>query len=90
MAWVVGLIIPIAVGAKPYSVNQMLPSGPAVIPSGPAPAVGRGKELTACVVGLISPIASAQDSVNQMLPSGPAVIPTASYPETPGTRNFGD
>ncbi len=42
MAWVVGLIIPILLPLS--SVNQRLPSGPAVIPSGLA-AGGRDGEL---------------------------------------------
>ena len=76
MAWVVGLIVPILL--PPYSVNQRLPSGPAVIPSGSAAAVGSGNSVVAWVVGLIVPILSALDSVNQRLPSGPAVIPTGA------------
>ena len=74
MAWVVGLIIPILLAA--YSVNQRLPSGPAVIPSGPELAVGMANSVMAWVVGLIIPILLAAASVNQRLPSGPAVIPS--------------
>ena len=54
MAWVVGLIIPIWLA--PASVNQRLPSGPAVIPEGDASAVGSGNSVMAWVVGLIIPI----------------------------------
>ena len=57
------------------SVNQRLPSGPAVIPSGSELAVGMGNSVMAWVVGLIIPILLASSSVNQRLPSGPAVIP---------------
>ena len=90
MAWVVGLIIPIALAPKPYSVNQMLPSGPAVIPSGLAIGYGNGEsELTACVVGLITPIALVPDSVNQRLPSGPDVIPPHRSQDA-GDAEFGD
>ncbi len=76
MTWVVGLIIPILLA--PSSVNQRLPSGPAVIPSGPELAVGMVNSVMAWVVGLIIPIALPPDSVNQRLPSGPAVIPSES------------
>ena len=55
MAWVVGLIIPIWL-AHGRSVNQRLPSGPAVIPQGPELAVGMGNSVMAWVVGLIIPI----------------------------------
>ena len=41
MAWVVGLIIPILL--PPSSVNQRLPSGPAVIPTGWLSARGDGE-----------------------------------------------
>ena len=59
----------------PVSVNQRLPSGPAVIPKGQALAVGSGNKEIAWVVGLIIPIALEVRSVNQRLPSGPVVIP---------------
>ena len=62
----------------PDSVNQRLPSGPAVIPSGSALAVGTANSVMAWVVGLIIPIWLALYSVNQRLPSGPAVIPSGS------------
>ncbi len=57
MAWVVGLIIPIWLALP--SVNQRLPSGPAVIPPGPELAVGMGNSVMAWVVGLIMPILPA-------------------------------
>ncbi len=41
------------------SVNQRLPSGPAVIPPGPDDVVGMGNSVMAWVVGLIIPIWSA-------------------------------
>ena len=43
MAWVVGLIIPIALA--PVSVNQRLPSGPAVIPGIATLPLGRGNSV---------------------------------------------
>ena len=73
MAWVVGLIIPILLPAS--SVNQRLPSEPAVIPSGSEPAVGIVNSVMTWVVGLIIPILPVRISVNQRLPSGPAAIP---------------
>ena len=39
-----------------YSVNQRLPSGPAVMPSGRPAAVGTGNSVMAWVAGLIIPI----------------------------------
>ncbi len=71
-ACVVGLIIPIF--PDPCSVNQRLPSGPAVIPYGPELAAGTAYSLMTCVVGLIIPIFPDPFSVNQRLPSGPAAI----------------
>src|SRR5436853_7454529 len=56
------------------SVNQRLPSGPAVIPSGLLLDVGRGNSLMV-PLGLMRPIWLPSCSVNQRLPSGPAVIP---------------
>src|SRR5229473_2168887 len=58
----------------PPSVNQRLPSGPAVIAPGWLPGVGRGNWLM-LPPGVMRPIASVPTSVNQRLPSGPAVIP---------------
>src|SRR5690242_14622555 len=71
MAWVVGLISPIL---PAYSVNQRLPSGPAVIPARKALAVGTGNSVMVWVGGLIISIRLPVCSVNQRLPSGPAVI----------------
>ena len=76
MAWVVGLISPICLASD--SVNQRLPSGPAVITKATLPAVGTGNSVMAWVVGLIIPIWLALNSVNQRLPSGPVVISLAS------------
>ena len=74
MTCVVGLILP---ASSPATANQRLPSGPAVIPYGPAKGeIETGNSLIACVDGLISPICCGPllHSVNQRLPSGPAVI----------------
>src|SRR5512135_6752 len=57
------------------SVNQRLPSGPAVIPVGPLLAVGSGPNSVMMPAGVIRPILLPFCSVNQRLPSGPAVIP---------------
>ena len=63
----------------PLSVNQRLPSGPAVIPSIPGFAVGVENVLLAPVVGFMSPRSSALAvEVNQRLPSLPTVRPTTS------------
>ena len=81
MAWLVGLISPTAPAPPPCHANQMLPSGPAVIPLGcviPLPrleTLGKVNSLIAWVVGLISPTLLADVSVNQRLPSEPAAIP---------------
>ena len=83
MAWVVGLIIPILLALD--SVNQRLPSGPAVIPwerlwrSGWELGDGVGRRVD-------HPDAAA--SVNQRFPSGPVVIPTG--PLAAGERELGD
>src|SRR3954447_13055053 len=76
MRWLAGLIIPIL--ATLSSVNQRLPSGPAVIPRGSAMAVGTANSVMAPVAELIIPILSERSSVNQSLPSGPAAIPQRS------------
>ena len=55
--------------------NQRLPSGPAVIPSGPLLAVMRCVNSVMVPAGVIRPILLPVYSVNQRLPSGPAVIP---------------
>ena len=59
--------------------NQRLPSGPAVIPTGWELAIGVGNSVMAWVVGLIIPILPPVCSVNQTLPSGPAVIPEGNW-----------
>src|SRR5437763_734208 len=69
----------------PCSVNQRLPSGPAVIPSGPLPYVGRGNSVIMPLV-LMRPILLPSGSVNQRLPSGPAVIPHGPLADV-GTGN---
>ena len=72
MTCVVGLIMPILLAR--ISVNQRLPSGPAVIAGGSA--LGRGdRELGDGVRRRVDhPDLVRRDSVNQRLPSGPAVI----------------
>ena len=55
------------------SVNQRLPSGPAVMPSGRLAAAGMGYSVTTPEV-VILPTWFTLSSVNQMLPSGPATI----------------
>jgi hypothetical protein len=57
------------------SVNQRLPSGPAVICSAPAKIVGISNSVIAPRGVVICPILLMVDSVNQRLLSGPAVIP---------------
>src|SRR2546427_436020 len=66
------------------SVNQRLPSGPAVIPVRTLSAVGIGNSVIV-PLGLMRPILLPLSSVNQRLPSGPAVIPYRTL--TVGTRN---
>src|SRR5258706_9649582 len=57
-----------------FSVNHMLPSGPAVIPAGSAFGDGIGYSDTP-PIGVTRPIALvAPASVNQRLPSGPAAM----------------
>src|SRR5215468_1448581 len=58
------------------SVNQRLPSGPAVIPKGPLLTVGIENSVIV-PVGVMRPILLL-DSVNQRLPSGLAVIDAGS------------
>ena len=55
-------------------VNQMLPSGPVVIPRGWDPAPVTGNSLPTAR-GVMRPKADLSCSVNQRFPSGPAVIP---------------
>src|SRR5579885_410140 len=64
------------------SVNQSLPSVPAVISHGYLPGVTT-ENMMICPSELLRPILS--DSVNQRLPSGPAVIPRGLLPS--GRRN---
>src|ERR1700758_4942394 len=56
-----------------FSTNHRLPSGPAVIPSGDALAVGIGYSVIVPDV-VMRPILFADRSVNQRAPSGPAAI----------------
>ena len=58
------------------SVNQRLPSGPAVIPKGALLAVGTANSV-AVPEGVMRPILLAADSVNHTIPSGP--IPTNAW-----------
>jgi len=55
------------------SVNHNAPSGPVVIPAGPALGVGMGNSETT-PVRVIRPILLTAPSVNHNAPSGPAVI----------------
>ena len=57
-----------------FSVNQRLPSGPAVICCGALAAVGMTYSVTTPLV-VIWPMVLPLASVNQRLPLGPAVIP---------------
>ena len=68
-----GVIRPIRSGN--CSVNQRLPSGPAVISAGWPPGVMPAENSVITPAGVIRPIRPARDSVNQRLPSGPRVIP---------------
>ncbi len=56
------------------SENQILPSGPAKMPSGPAADVGRGKRVISPRI-VMRPTLFAFLAQNQMLPSGPAAMP---------------
>ena len=66
------------------SVNQRLPSGPAVMSSGEWLPAGVGNSVTA-PEGVIRPILPS-DSANQRLPSGPGAIPSGSAARPVGTR----
>ena len=59
----------------PCSVNHRLPSGPAVMPEGFAPAVMPALNSVTTPAGVIRPMRLPPDSVNHRLPSGPAVMP---------------
>ena len=56
------------------SVNQRLPSGPRVMPSGRLPGVMPAQNSVTTPAGVIRPM-RPPSSANQTLPSGPAVIP---------------
>src|SRR2546421_9377974 len=58
----------------PFSVNQRLPSGPAVIQRDTLPAVGTTNSVM-MPAGVLRPILLPCLSANQRLPSGPAAIP---------------
>ena len=65
----------------PYSVNQRLPSGPAVIPEGTAVALMPAENVVTRPLGVMRPIrpdggpdGPAPEAVNQRLPSGPAAM----------------
>ena len=68
-----GVILPIL--SVFVSVNQRLPSGPVVMPAGPALPVMPVENSVTVPDGVILPILFAPYSVNQTFPSGPAVIP---------------
>src|SRR5258707_1196545 len=70
------------------SVNQRLPSGPAVIPSGTLLEVGTGNSVME-PLGLIRPILLPFHSVNQRWPSGPAVIPIGQLLEVGTATRLG-
>ena len=62
------------------SVNQRLPSGPAMIPPGTLLAVGTANSVIA-PEGVIRPIWLLRASVNQRLPSGPALMTAGTLPD---------
>ncbi len=64
---------------EPFSVNQRLPSGPAVIPQGRADAVGTANSVID-PPGVIRAILSVPASVTQRLPSEPVVIRVGRLP----------
>src|SRR5207245_441378 len=66
------------------SMNQRLPSGPAVMPDGAAYGADSTNSVTA-PPGVIRPILP-DASANQRLPSGPAVIPRAKLPSGKGNK----
>src|SRR5437879_4569194 len=72
-----GLSTPIL--SAPHSVNQILPSGPAVIPAGVLEAVEIGYSVSP-PLGVIFPILLPLNSVNQMFPSGPAAMALGFVP----------
>src|SRR5207247_1633574 len=72
------------------SVNQTLPSGPTVMPSGLLLAVG-GPNPEKLPLGVMRPMTFPISSVNQRLPPGPLVILQGAqvgyFPQVTGTRN---
>src|SRR6185295_6013646 len=60
------------------SVNQMLLSGPTVIPTGPALGVGILYSVIIPSFGLSFPIWPARCSVNQTMPSGATTMPSGN------------
>ncbi len=56
------------------SENQTLPSGPRIMPSGPALGVGSGNSVIS-PLSVMRPILLAAFCANQSAPSAPAVIP---------------
>ena len=81
MACVLRLISPICPEKlADCSVNQRLPSGPAVIVTGIPPGVGTGKNWNAFVVGLIIPSSWRAGLVNQRFPSAPETIESGLPP----------
>src|SRR5439155_905810 len=78
-----GVIRPILLPES--SVNQRLPSGPAVMLSGALPVVGTANSVTV-PVRVIRPILFPLSSVNQTFPSWPAVMPMGPLPAV-GTVN---
>lgn len=63
------------------SVNHRAPSGPAAMPNGPQPGVGRpNSSITPSVV--IRPIRSARYSVNHSAPSGPGTMTVGPLSES--------
>ena len=74
--------------AAEYSVNQRLPSGAYVIPTGTLSAVGMGNSVIT-PPGVIRPIWLPLFSVNQRLPSGLAAI-QHRMAAARGNRKLGD
>jgi hypothetical protein len=64
-----------AIWEMPVSENQTLPSGPSMMPFGPAFGVGRSNSLRSPSIDS-RPILWPAYSVNQRLPSAPVMIPT--------------
>src|SRR5438105_14513893 len=72
-------VVTLATLLVPLSVNQMLPSGPVVMPMGLLPAVGIVYSVMAPVL-VILPTLFPMSSVNQTLPSRPAAMPNGKLP----------